>query len=185
MIGTLVLQAERSLLRCRMRVRTRLALRTFRQAHVRALCLVLAGLCSCTADAVVFRAALDTQDAGAQDAGSPPVRANDAGPAVFGCRSASNGGSAILSEILARLNEDFLTREKPPCSTDDDCSQTFVTPACDEATRACVPCPGVQQVTFGAALATCFVRAAGSCCRDPNAAMDCIVKACAIGCDGT
>lgn len=105
---------------------------------------------------------------------------------VSGCRSASNGGNAILSEILARLNEDFITREKPRCSTDVDCSQTFVTPACDPTTGTCVSCSDpAQQVAFGVTLGACLTMAAARCCRNPDAPMDCIVQACnTIGCGG-
>jgi len=149
-------------------------------------CLLLATAAGCTVDAVVYRAALDSPDAGSADAGTPRAGAPavDAGVRVFGCRAESGGGLAILTEILTRLNEDFLTIEKPPCSTDADCVQTFVTPACDERTQACVPCPGAaQQAAFGVRLGTCLPAAAARCCRDPEASSDCIVKACTIGCD--
>ena len=134
---------------------------------------------------MVFRTAYDALDAGSpEDAGNAPAASVDGG-AALGCRSASKGGSAILSEILARLNEDFLTREKPPCSTDADCSQTFITPACDELTGTCVYCPDpAQQVAFGVLLGGCLTTAAAGCCRDPNASQDCIVKACRIRCGG-
>lgn len=137
----------------------------------------------CTADAVVYRAALAPRDAGLPAADSA---ASDAGMAVFGCRAQGGGGNAILTEILARLNGDLVPGEKPRCRTDADCSQTFITPACDEASGSCVPCAGpLQQVAFGVGLGACLTGAAARCCRDPEAAADCIVKACAISCGGS
>jgi len=144
---------------------------------------LLAAVSGCTADAVVYRAALAPPDAGLPRAGAA---ASDAGSAVFGCRSQNAGGNEILNEILARLNADLLNAEKPPCSTNADCSRTFITPACDEVSGSCVTCPGaLQQAAFGIGLGACLTAAATSCCRDPEAPPDCIVTACATGCGGS
>ena len=171
-----------------MRVLLQQIMRARQPTWLRASCGLLMGIYGCTADAVVYRGALDRKSAIVPDAGLPQAGAlsRDAGAAVFGCRAASGGGSAILNEILARLSEDFLTPEKPPCTVDADCSQTFVTPACDQRTGSCVPCESApQQGAFAALLATCLATAAGRCCRDPEASPDCLVKACMIACGGT
>jgi len=144
---------------------------------------------ACAVDATVYRSvprAGGGAGAGAagsaEEAGASAQPGSDTPSAVYGCGAEDRGGAAILADIVARLHQDLLVPGSS-CATDSDCSQTFITPICNVTTAMCERCPDpAQQSLFGVALSSCLVGAAHSCCRDPDAPPDCLVRACMIGC---
>jgi hypothetical protein len=87
-----------------------------------------------------------------------------------------------LTDILARLGGDLLSPDMT-CETDADCNHTLISPHCDELRSTCTPCAdAVQQAQFGVHLGLCLASAGATCCQDPAAEPDCIVRACMIGC---
>ena len=160
---------------------------------------------ACSVDATVYGAlpiagSDDASDAGTSDAGMGAAGTGGAGTgaagtgaagiggspahAVFGCGVENPTGPAILEEILTRLGSDLLM---PPmsCSTDSDCARTLIFPRCDQQIQTCAVCTDpAQQALFGTVLGLCLADAGVRCCNDPNAAPDCILRACEIRCGG-
>ena len=137
----------------------------------------------CAVEATVYRSAPGEAEYAADaavESGTSTHAVNDT--SVYGCAAQERGGDAILADIVERLRQDLLVADST-CATDADCGHTFITPACNQATAMCETCPDpLQQTLFGVHLGLCLGPAAERCCRDPAAAPDCIVRACATRC---
>ena len=137
---------------------------------------------ACAVDAKVYDERSMRRDAGgaggaggAGNAGAPSI-------AVYGCAAGAQTGMAILEEILMRLGDDLFTPGMA-CSSDADCGRTLIRPRCEPQMQTCVPCADpAQQALFGTNLGFCLAAAGQTCCHDPKAAPDCIVRQCQLGC---
>lgn len=147
----------------------------------RGLLICALALVGCAVDAVVYRS--DPADDAVRQTDDSAVRTGIPDQATI-CREMNGGARAVLTDIVARLREDFLVPGMP-CTVDEDCRRTLITPACDSVSRTCVLCPNIPaQVDFGLDVGFCIASAAQVCCGDPKADPDCIVRMCAVGCVG-